>query len=191
MAPSRIWRIPLDVERRTDFGLIKWEKDAYFLSPRIGGHLHTGVDLMKYNQDAGAKVYATSAGRVVSIYAREPNKSIMIMHKLTTGESIYSVYAHITDVQVSVGDTVDSNSFIAHLMNVEQLDKYGWKFNHVHFEILKKEPRVGETGNLLSYSVLCRTKEQVDQHFYNPVSFLKEKWQIESVSKKNKQQGRR
>ena len=144
---------------------------------------------MKPNQNTGAKVYAASNGKVVSIYAREPNRSIMIRHTLSTGAIVHSIYAHITNIHVSVGDMVDSDTVIAHLMNAEQLNRYGWFFNHVHFEILKAEPRVGETGKLLSYSVECRTEKQAKQHFYDPIAFLREQWQIEAALDK-KTQGR-
>ena len=183
LSPSIIWRIPLGTKNRGDFSSIKWEKDAKFMSPRIGGHLHTGIDLMKYNRNSEAKVYAASNGRVVSIYATEPNRSLMVMHKLETGEIIYSVYVHITDIQVSIGEIVDCNTIVGRLMNAEQLNKYGWEFNHIHFEILKSKPRIEDPGKYLSYSVLCKTPKEVDAHFYNPVTFFQKMWKIESARK--------
>lgn len=185
LSPSIFWRIPLGAENRKSFNSIKWEKDAHFMSPRIGGHLHTGIDLMKSIHNVGAKIYAASNGRVVSIYAREPHKAVMVMHQLASGETIYSVYVHITDIQVSIGETVDSNTFIARLMNAEQLNKYGWEFNHVHFEILRGKPRIETPGKYLSYSVLCNTQEEVNKHFYNPVSFFHRMWNLETAYKKD------
>ena len=100
----------------------------------------------------------------------------MIQHLLPSGTAIYSVYVHVTNIKVNTGDIVGHTTHIADLMDKAQLDTYGWEFNHLHFEILKK-PRVHEiNGNYLSYSTRCKTKEDVLEHFHNPELFLKKMW---------------
>lgn len=124
----------------------------------------------------GTKVFAAATGKVVSIYAAEPNRAIMIQHLLPTGTAIYSVYVHVTNIKVSKGDIVRNTTHIADLMTKTQLDIYGWEFNHLHFEILKK-PRVHQVnGNYLSYSTKCKTKEDVRKNFQNPTLFLENMW---------------
>ena len=174
------WFIPLDLSNRKDFNKLFFEQDSHFLAKRSAGHLHTGIDITGDSKSPGRKVLAAAAGKVVSIYAVEPNRAIIIKHILPSGTTIYSVYVHVTDIKVSTGDIVNSSSHIANLMNRKQLDLYGWDFNHLHFEILR-EPRTQEgTGKFLSFSTKCKTEEDVMKHFFNPELFLKEMWLLET-----------
>ena len=132
--------------------------------------------------DFMAKVLAASAGKVVSIYAQEPHRAIMIEHFLPE-KKVYTVYAHITNIQVEIGDKVDINSYIANLMNAEQLDRYGWEFNHLHFEILKTT-RLGEDGKLLSYSTRCKTKKEIYRRYYDPILFFRHAWSLERKNRR-------
>ena len=175
------WRLPLKTTSRKDLSAIRWDPNGQFMARRYK-HLHTGIDLM--NQGAGEAVYAASCGKVVSLYATEPNKAVMIQHHLPSGQIVWTVYVHVTRIKVQVGDVVTSKTVIAHLMNENQLDKYGWTFNHLHFEILKR-PRKNKAGKYLSYSTKCKTKEEVRMHFLDPIGFLEKAWALERISKKH------
>lgn len=166
------WKLPLETKTRKNLVSLSLGKNAGFMAKR-NKHLHTGIDIV--NHGPGEKVYAASAGEVVSIYAREPNKAVMIQHKLPSGESVWTVYVHVTRIEVGVGDIVSKNTVLAHLMNRDQLNEYGWVYNHLHFEVLKK-PRINHIGKYLSYSTRCRTEEEVERHFFDPVKFLENVW---------------
>jgi murein DD-endopeptidase MepM/ murein hydrolase activator NlpD len=99
----------------------------------------------------------------------------MIQHKLPSGGFIWTTYVHVAQITVQIGDIVTSDTVIGHLMNKKQLNKYGWVYNHLHFEVLRN-PRIGNGGKLLSYSTWCKTKNEVMKHFYNPVDFFKREW---------------
>ena len=177
------WLIPLDIHSRKDFNRLYVGNNSDFLAKRSAGHLHTGIDISDDSRKPGRKVFAAATGKVVSIYAVEPHRAIMIQHILPSETTIYSVYVHVTDIKVSIGDIVDNSSHIANLMNRKQLDLYGWDFNHLHFEILR-EPRIQEdTGKYLSFSTKCKTEEAVMKHFYNPELFLKEMWSLETTAR--------
>ena len=139
-------------------------------------HLHTGVDLV--NRGPGEEVFPAATGKVVSIYAKEPNRGVMIEHQLLTGETVWTVYVHVTKIMINLGEVVSCDSIIAHLMNADQLNKYGWEYNHLHFEVLKK-PRIARDGKYLSYSTKCRTTKEVKRHFYDPIEFLGATWTSE------------
>ena len=177
---SYYWKLPLKTDSRKDLKSVLWEHDAHFLAKRKGGHFHTAIDIMNPKGGPGEKVFAASRGEVVSIYAIEPNRAVMIKHTLPSLETVYSVYVHVTNIQVKIGDMVTSDTIIATLMDKQQLNNFGWEYNHLHFEILKK-PRTCEIGKILSYSTKCRTIKEVEKHFYNPISFLKSMWNSEKL----------
>ena len=168
------WNLPLSISPRKGLNAMSRLKNAGFLDKRVE-HLHTGIDLINPRDGSGGKVYAAASGKIVSIYAKEPHFSIMIRHRLPSEETIWTVYVHVTKVKVKEGDLVSNDTIIAHLMDKSQLKKYGWEFNHLHFEVLKY-PRISETGKYLSFSTECKTKKEVEKHFYNPVTFLQKMW---------------
>lgn len=168
------WKLPLSISPRKGLNAMSRLKNAGFLDKRFG-HLHTGIDLINPMGGSGEKVYAAASGKIVSIYAKEPHLSIMIQHRLPSEETIWTVYVHVTKVKVKEGDLVRNDTIIANLMDKSQLNKYGWEFNHLHFEVLKY-PRISEAGRYLSFSTECKTKKEVEKHFYNPVTFLQKMW---------------
>jgi len=175
LKPAHDWKLPLDTKSRKDLASIRWGTNGDFLSRR-NRHLHTGIDFV--NLGSHEKVYAAASGKVVSVYAREPNKSVMVEHRLPSGEIVWTVYVHVTDVKVKRGESVTSDTVIAHLMSKVQLNIYGWHFNHLHFEVLKK-PRITKDGKYLSYSTWCKTEDEVERRFHNPVAFFIELWALE------------
>lgn len=180
---SYYWKLPLRTDSRKDLKSVFWEHDAHFLAKRKGGHFHTGIDIMNPKGGLCEKIFAASRGEVVSIYTIEPNRGVMIKHILPSRETVYSVYVHVTNVQVKIGDIVTSDTVIATLMDKQQLNNFGWEYNHLHFEILKK-PRTCEIGKILSYSTKCRTIKEVEKHFYNPIDFLQSMWNSEKLYNK-------
>jgi hypothetical protein len=102
---------------------------------------------------------------------------LIIEHEL--GNFIFwTVYEHIAGIDVHLHDIVDTEKPIARFMNKEELNKYGWQFDHIHFEILKVKPLELKPDNrwperrFNSYSLICYTLDELHHYFYNPLDFL-------------------
>lgn len=99
------------------------------------GHFHAGLDL---EGDFNESVYAIGFGWVVQISQQYPYRSVAIEHRLPDGNIVYSMYVHVEDIQVQVGDWVDENFPLARLFNEEELERSDFGTpNHLHLEIRK------------------------------------------------------
>jgi murein DD-endopeptidase MepM/ murein hydrolase activator NlpD len=99
------------------------------------GHFHAGLDLMG---DFNEKVYTIGFGWIVQIFRQFPHRSVIVEHHLPDGRILYSMYVHVEDIQVQVGDWVDENTPLARLFNEEELDRADFgTLNHLHLEIRK------------------------------------------------------
>lgn len=175
---ATIWKLPLNTTDRQDWSTIFLEPDAHFKALRapfdlVKLHYHTGIDLLnKTIESFGEPVYAIAAGKVIAIKDPPPQRRITIEHLLPNGEKVWSVYIHIIDEKVKIGDIVDSETVIARLMNATELEYYGWDYNHVHLEIMKVlPPYVSEFYQRKTFS--CYTLEEVNKYFYDPKEYLK------------------
>ena len=175
------WKLPLNTTDRQDWSTIFLESDAHFKALRapfdsVKLHYHTGIDLQKRTIGIPSEpVYAIAAGKVIAIEDSPPQRRITIEHLLPNIKKVWSVYIHIIDEQVNVGDSVDTETVIARLMNATELAYYGWDYNHVHLEIMKKPPfHVAEFYQRKTFS--CYSVEEVDKYFYNPEEFLKNRF---------------
>ena len=105
------------------------------------GNDHSGVDLgwnsSKYNNDQNYNVYANCKGEVVEIQTGIPNSPgatgtrswgnyILIKHP----NGMYSRYAHLKEVKVSKGQTVDENTIVGIMGNTGNSNG-----THLHFEV--------------------------------------------------------
>jgi murein DD-endopeptidase MepM/ murein hydrolase activator NlpD len=106
----------------------------YRSSPRRG-HRHAGIDL---RGDFNELVYPVGVGQVVDIFRSFPHKTIVIKHYLDGNHFRYSVYTHVEDIRVKVGDWVNENTALARLFDEDELiaSDFG-TLNHVHLEIRK------------------------------------------------------
>lgn len=99
------------------------------------GHHHAGLDL---KGDFNEKVHAIGFGWIVKIFRQFPHRSIIVEHRLPDGRILYSMYVHVEDIQVRVGDWVDGNTALARLFNEEELERANFgTANHLHLEIRK------------------------------------------------------
>ena len=99
------------------------------------GHFHAGLDL---KGDFKEKVYAIGFGWVVQIFRQFPHRSVVVEHHLPDGSILYSMYVHVEDIQVRVGDWVDENTALARLFSEEELEMADFgTTNHLHLEIRK------------------------------------------------------
>jgi len=81
---------------------------------------------------------------------------------------------------VSLNDSIDPQYPVARFMNKEELNAYGWQFDHFHFEVLKKEPvklnPATRTPQRLynSYTLVCYTIDDLEKYFFDPLLFLEQ-----------------
>jgi murein DD-endopeptidase MepM/ murein hydrolase activator NlpD len=123
---------------RKDLGLVKKRITGIYGEYRRSykpGHHHAGLDLKgNFNEN----VYAIGFGWIVQIFRQFPHRSVVVEHHLPDGRILYSMYVHVEDIQVQIGDWVDENTPLARLFNKEELEKADFGTpNHLHLEIRK------------------------------------------------------
>ena len=97
------------------------------------GHLHAGIDL---EGSFGETVYAIGRGQVHLIFRDFPHQTVIVKHQLPDGNPLFSVYTHVEQVKVDVGDWVDERSPLARLFNEDELKRANFGTpNHLHLEI--------------------------------------------------------
>jgi murein DD-endopeptidase MepM/ murein hydrolase activator NlpD len=179
------WSLPVKtVDRRSvetlqlseigDFGLLRKAR------PTVKAHYHTGIDIRRPgNNYLNEPVFAIAEGTVISKRTDGPYAQLIIEHE-SEGQRFWTVYEHIAGITVKLHERVNSDQPIARFMNKSELNRYGWQFDHFHFEILKVAPVRLKTDNVhpdriyASYTLGCYTKEQLNRYFYNPLEFFKE-----------------
>ena len=104
----------------SDFGIRK--------HPLTGkSHFHTGLDLM--SQTGDDKVYAVKPGIVVMAeYHPQYGNTVVIRHL----NGVESLYAHMAQLMVKVGDKVTTESLLGYIGNTGESSTG----KHLHFEIL-------------------------------------------------------
>lgn len=164
----------------TRIGLFGLKRKA---RPGIPAHLHTGTDIKRPNNNYhNEPVFAASAGKVISVRDDGPFAQVIIAHRTPDGSSVWTVYEHIAGIMVSPEDRVSPFEPIGRFMNKKELDKFGWQFNHVHFEVLKYPPRPlkrsPKTPDRLfgTYSLECYSDLELEKYYYDPIAFLDFQW---------------
>lgn len=158
-----------------EFGIVRKSR------PRVPEHLHTGIDIKRPNNNYGSEpIFSITDGVVISKREDGPFGQLIIEHEYR-GEIFWTVYEHIAGINVELYQSVNSNNPIARFFNRDELEMYGWQFDHFHFEVLKKRPIEIQQNKqkpqrlFRSYTLECYSKEQLDNHFYNPLEFLEER----------------
>lgn len=107
--------------------------------PNIPAHLHTGIDFKRPNNNyENEYIFPTMSGKIISLRDDGPFSQIIIEHNHIDPKAIWSVYEHVAGIIVAVGDSVGPYHPIARFMNRNELDQYGWQFDHFHFDNPKK-----------------------------------------------------
>jgi murein DD-endopeptidase MepM/ murein hydrolase activator NlpD len=155
-----------------EFGLLRKER------PGIPAHFHTGIDIKRPTSNyQDEPVYSIYEGTVISVRRDGPYAQVIIEHG--SSQRFWTVYEHVAGIKVRLNEQVTPNLPIARFMNMYELNKYGWQFDHFHFEILKIKPIKIKPDNLnqerhySSYSLSCLTKNELNNYFYNPIEFLR------------------
>lgn len=129
---------PFDDLDRKNFRMLKNRVVAVYGEYRKSykpGHHHAGIDL---GGGFNETVYAIGRGRVLRIFRTSPHKTVIIKHYLPDKKFLYSVYTHVKDNKVKVGDWVDEKTALARLFDQDELISAGFGTpNHLHLEIRK------------------------------------------------------
>lgn len=180
-------RVPIGNENRISVNAIELTEIGAFgvqrkARPGIPSHLHTGIDIKPPNENylTDEFIYPIAKGVIISKRTDGPFAQLIIEHE-TQNEIFWSLYEHITDIQVELFQPVNSDEPLARFFNAIELDQIGWQFNHFHFEILKTRPiqlRPDESNPerlFNSFTLICKTPSALANHFHSPIEFLEEK----------------
>lgn len=129
------------------------------------GHLHAGIDL---EGSFSEKIFAIGRGQVQMIFHDFPHQTVIVKHHLPDGNHLFSVYTHVEQVKVDVGDWVDEKTSLARLFNEDELKRANFGTpNHLHFEIRKSMADEGRA----SYASM--TRQELNTFCMNPIEFFK------------------
>lgn len=111
-------------------GVFRWPLPGYtgiscqFGEPdAVRGRPHRGIDIPA---PAGTKIYAAADG----VVSTNNHSSYGISVKLTHGDGVVSIYAHMSRRAVNDGDAVTQGQLIGYVGST------GWSYgNHLHFEV--------------------------------------------------------
>ncbi len=142
-------------------------------------HLHTGIDIKRPSNNYNDQpVHPIAKGFIISKRIDGPYAQLIIEHQINN-KTIWTVYEHIAGITAKLNETVNPNKPIARFMNKNELNKYGWQFDHFHLEILKVKPIRIKSDQLQperlynSYTLICFKQSDLEKYFYDPIEFLK------------------
>jgi hypothetical protein len=182
------WYIPINAENRQSLENIQLTAIGSFGLLRkahtgVPAHLHTGVDFKRPSINyIDEPIFPAARGTVISLRDDGPYAQIIIEHSLDASTPVWTVYEHISGIKIKLNESVDPHRPIARFMNRDELDKYGWQFDHVHFEVMRVRPkplRPDKSKPSLcygTYCLVCYTQQDLDERYYHPLDFLKQKW---------------
>lgn len=155
----------------------EWRKER----PGIPAHYHTGIDIKRPNNNyLNEPIFPIAEGIVISIRDDGPYAQIIIEHYIS-GLAFWTLYEHVAGIEVTLYENVTSNNPIARFMNTNELNRYGWQFDHFHFEVMKIKPFPLSYNDKMpqrkfnSYSLICYNVDDLNKYYFNPIEFLK-KW---------------
>lgn len=176
--------LPIRVENRKAIERLQLTEIGRFAVMRKGrtavpAHFHTGIDIKRPSQNyINEPIFAVAEGTVISKRDDGAYAQLIIEHQ--NGKlKFWTVYEHIAGINVSLHARVTPGKPIARFMNKEELNRLGWQFDHVHFEVLKVAPLALKFDSskperlFSSYSLICYSESDLDRYFYDPLTFLK------------------
>lgn len=178
------WQLPIRCENRHSFRQMKLTKIGHFgmmraPRPEVPAHFHTAIDICRPDSSyEHSPILPVKSGKVISMRNDGPYAQVIISH----GDTLWSVYEHLSGIKVTAGDSVTAETVIGRFMNRRELNSYGWHFNHLHLEIMKKPPLSRDTlpgqPNLQfrTYGLVCFTTNELNEHYFDPLLFFREKW---------------
>jgi murein DD-endopeptidase MepM/ murein hydrolase activator NlpD len=175
--------LPIHSGDRKDISKVQLTKIGQFglmrkARPKVQAHYHTGIDIRRPGSNYESEnIYPISKGVVISKRTDGPYANLILAHEIN-GVKLWSLYEHIAGIEVQIGDEVQPEKAIARFMNKSELDKYGWQFDHFHFEVIKVKPQKvkpteknpGHYYN--SYSLVCYTLNDLKKYYFDPLDYL-------------------
>lgn len=183
------WFLPINTADRQSWEGVKLTAIGEFglerqARPQVPAHLHSGVDFLRPDDNyRDEPVFPAAAGKIISLRSDGPYAQVIIEH-VCTAETVWTVYEHLTEIKVAVGEQVGPFQAIGRFMNRDELDRFGWQFDHLHFEILRAKPRplkpLSKTPYRFCapYSLECYTPKQLHFFYYSPQEFLQSHWNL-------------
>ncbi|MDR1156503.1 MAG: M23 family metallopeptidase [Bacteroidales bacterium] len=175
--------LPFDPGSRRDVSKIRLTEIGEFglkrkARPTVPAHYHTGIDIRRPGGNYDAEpVFAMAAGKVISKRTDGPYANLIIEH-LIDRVKVWTLYEHIAGILVNAGEIVTPSTPIARFMNRDELNRYGWQFDHFHFEVLRVQPlKLQPTAKnperfFNAYSLVCYNLDDLYRYYYSPVKFL-------------------
>jgi murein DD-endopeptidase MepM/ murein hydrolase activator NlpD len=175
--------LPVEVNDRRDVSTIRLTTIGKFGIPRkarknIPAHLHTGIDIKRPRPNyENEPIFPVANGVVISKRDDGPYAQLIIEHSVNN-RKFWTVYEHIAGISARVNDVVQPGKPIARFMNTSELNRYGWQFDHFHFEVLKEKPQPIVPGKntperfFNSYSLVCYSEKDLLRYFHDPKAFL-------------------
>ena len=176
--------LPILVSPRTDLSQIRLSPIGAFgrirkARPGIPQHYHTGIDIKRPNSNYNHEpIFPLAAGRVISLLEDGPFAQIIIEHELEGIGRFWSVYEHVAGILIGLDEQVSPDKPLARFLNRQELERYGWQFDHFHLEILKVKPRsIKPTPELpfyhyQSYNLECYSWQELKHFYFDPIEFL-------------------
>jgi hypothetical protein len=172
--------LPIQCQHPSDIKLSEIGDFGHIRKARknVPEHYHTGIDIKRPSKNyTNEPVFTLADGVIISVRDDGPFAQIIIEH-LQNRLKFWTLYEHISGIAIKVNDKVKAGFPIARFMNREELNKYGWQFDHFHLEVLKIKPMPLKPDNkhperfYTSYSLICYKKEDLDKYYYEPLSFF-------------------
>ncbi len=175
--------LPICLEDRQDISKIHLTKIGQFglirkARPNIPEHYHTGIDIKRPNNNYESEpIFPIAKGRVISKRTDGPYANLIIEHEIN-GIKLWTLYEHIAGIKVDVADIVNPNTQIARFMNREELNLFGWQFDHFHLEIIKVKPIEIKPSQdhperfFNSYTLICYSIDDLYKYYFDPIEFF-------------------
>ncbi len=180
--------LPTDAKNRHSWESVRLTSIGQFglmrqARPNVPAHLHTGMDIKRPGKNyRDEPIFPTAPGKVISFRDDGPFAQIIIEHNLKNQKTFWSVYEHVAGIRVSANAFVDPHYPIARFMNKDELNRYGWQFDHFHFEIMKIKPLPVKPAAktpfrfFRTYCLVCYDEADLEKRYYNPRVFLERRW---------------
>jgi hypothetical protein len=182
------WYLPVNTPDRRSWNDVELTAIGRFGSqrkarPGVPAHLHTGVDIKRPGgNDADETVFPAARGVVISVRGDGPFAQVIVEHRQSGGTIIWTVYEHVAGITAAAGDTVDPVKPIARFMTRHELGRYGWQFDHLHFEVLRARPRTEPPAARFpqryfgTFALECRDSAALMRCYHDPRTFLETGW---------------
>ncbi|MES2284868.1 MAG: M23 family metallopeptidase [Bacteroidota bacterium] len=175
--------LPIGSGNRQDISMIRLTKIGQFglirkARPNVPEHYHTGIDIKRPSDNYESEpIFPIAKGIVISKRTDGPFANLIIEHEIN-GIKLWTLYEHIAGVKVNVSDNVNSQTPIARFMNKAELDRFGWQFDHFHFELIKIKPSKIKPSNknperfFNSYSLICYSINDLNKYYFDPIEYF-------------------